>query len=104
VWCHLNELQRKRASDTRTESSDKAKVKIQSLLTNFMKSERTAKWCLYEWFCADMDRPFFEYNDFQHCLNEMGLGHITHLTRYIAFPLNQQHVTRLHCLIANRDV
>jgi hypothetical protein len=72
---------RKRASDTRTESSDKAKVKIQSLLTNFMKSERTAKWCLYEWFCADMDRPFFEYNDFQHCLNEMGLGHITHLTR-----------------------
>lgn len=54
---------------------------IQTTLTNFMKSERTAKWCMYEWFCADMDRPFFEYNDFQHCLNEMGLGHITHLTR-----------------------
>jgi hypothetical protein len=73
--------QRKRASDTRAESNDKAKAKIQTTLTNFMKSERTAKWCMYEWFCADMDRPFFEYNDFQHCLNEMGLGHITHLTR-----------------------
>ncbi|ELR24993.1 Myblike DNA-binding domain containing protein [Acanthamoeba castellanii str. Neff] len=75
------EAKRKRASDTRAESNDKAKAKIQTTLTNFMKSERTAKWSMYEWFCADMDRPFFEYNDFQHCLNEMGLGHITHLTR-----------------------
>merc|ERR1719174_146571 len=42
---------------------------------------RLQKWCLYEWFYSGIDRDYFEHNEFQEELNDMGLGMVEKLTR-----------------------
>lgn len=39
------------------------------------------RWAVYEWFYADVDRPFFQQNEFQDCLNELDLAKVRKLTR-----------------------
>ena len=51
-------------------------VDLQSQLENFLKSGTGRRWCLYEWFYSTIDRPYFQHNEFQDCLNEMGLANV----------------------------
>lgn len=74
--CLLSPQRSKSASEAQADAA-----KIQRVLNNFLESDKAAKWCMYEWFCADIDRPYFEFNDFQSCLDELTLHHVTHLTR-----------------------
>jgi hypothetical protein len=39
------------------------------------------RWAVYEWFYSDIDRVYFQVNDFQECLNDLGLSKIRKLTR-----------------------
>jgi len=45
--------------------------RIRTLLQHFLSAEKTRKWCLYEWFYSDIDKLFFEFNEFQVCLDEL---------------------------------
>lgn len=57
---------------------DNARRKL--VLTNGLTS-KLQKWCLYEWFYSGIDRDYFEHNEFQEELNDMGLGMVEKLTR-----------------------
>ncbi|KAK3542329.1 hypothetical protein QTP86_022480 [Hemibagrus guttatus] len=49
----------------------KASQKIGLRLRNLLKLPKAHKWCIYEWFYSNIDRPLFEGdNDFCLCLNE----------------------------------
>jgi len=39
------------------------------------------RWAVYEWFYPDVDRPYFQQNEFQDCLNELGLSKVRKLAR-----------------------
>ena len=39
------------------------------------------RWAVYEWFYSDIDRVYFQVNDFQECLNDLGLSKVRKLTR-----------------------
>uniref|UniRef100_A0A8D0CMN9 Lin-9 DREAM MuvB core complex component n=1 Tax=Scleropages formosus TaxID=113540 RepID=A0A8D0CMN9_SCLFO len=49
----------------------KASQKIGLRLRNLLKLPKAHKWCIYEWFYSNIDRPLFEGdNDFCLCLKE----------------------------------
>ncbi|KAM4771854.1 protein lin-9 homolog isoform 2-T2 [Rhinophrynus dorsalis] len=49
----------------------KASQKIGYRLRNLLKLPKAHKWCIYEWFYSNIDKPLFEGdNDFCVCLNE----------------------------------
>nr|XP_006625804.1 PREDICTED: protein lin-9 homolog isoform X1 [Lepisosteus oculatus] len=49
----------------------KASQKIGLRLRNLLKLPKAHKWCIYEWFYSNIDRPLFEGdNDFCVCLKE----------------------------------
>ncbi|XP_077866369.1 protein lin-9 homolog [Saccoglossus kowalevskii] len=49
----------------------RAAQKIGSRLKNLLKLPKAYKWCIYEWFYSNVDRPLFEgENDFCVCLRE----------------------------------
>nr|XP_023662818.1 protein lin-9 homolog isoform X1 [Paramormyrops kingsleyae] len=49
----------------------KASQKIGLRLRNLLKLPKAHKWCIYEWFYSDVDKPLFEGdNDFCLCLKE----------------------------------
>ncbi|XP_048842385.1 protein lin-9 homolog isoform X2 [Brienomyrus brachyistius] len=49
----------------------KASQKIGLRLRNLLKLPKAHKWCIYEWFYSDIDKPLFEGdNDFCLCLKE----------------------------------
>ncbi|KAL6080152.1 Protein lin-9 [Balamuthia mandrillaris] len=53
---------------------------VERMLTRFLW-EKSERWCKYEWFYSDLDYPFFHNNEFQTCLDQIGLGAVTKLTR-----------------------
>eukprot|EP01113_Clastostelium_recurvatum_P049756 TRINITY_DN9271_c0_g1_i5.p1 TRINITY_DN9271_c0_g1~~TRINITY_DN9271_c0_g1_i5.p1 ORF type:complete len:626 (-),score=158.71 TRINITY_DN9271_c0_g1_i5:5-1729(-) len=42
---------------------------------------KSGKWALYEWFYPDIDREYFQTNEFQECLDSMNLDQVRRLTR-----------------------
>lgn len=49
----------------------KASQKIGLRLRNLLKLPKAHKWCIYEWFYSNIDRPLFEGdNEFCLCLKE----------------------------------
>nr|BAC31235.1 unnamed protein product [Mus musculus] len=49
----------------------KASQKIGFRLRNLLKLPKAHKWCIYEWFYSNIDKPLFEGdNDFCVCLKE----------------------------------
>ncbi|XP_077994665.1 protein lin-9 homolog [Glandiceps talaboti] len=49
----------------------RAAQKIGARLKNLLKLPKAYKWCIYEWFYSNVDRPLFEgENDFCVCLRE----------------------------------
>lgn len=69
------------------EEEDKQNESVNSVeqkLENFFKNKHgtlTKRWCLYEWFYPHIDSAYFKHNEFQECLNELGLAKITALSR-----------------------
>ncbi|XP_056150683.1 protein lin-9 homolog isoform X2 [Lampris incognitus] len=54
-----------------TTPDKKASQKIGLRLRNLLKLPKAHKWCIYEWFYSNIDRPLFEGdNDFCLCLKE----------------------------------
>jgi hypothetical protein len=44
-------------------------------LKSFLSQNRhTRQWCVYEFFYSNLDLAYLNNNEFQECLNEMGLG------------------------------
>eukprot|EP00026_Physarum_polycephalum_P002595 Phypoly_transcript_02602.p1 GENE.Phypoly_transcript_02602~~Phypoly_transcript_02602.p1 ORF type:complete len:708 (+),score=104.49 Phypoly_transcript_02602:238-2361(+) len=67
---------------------------VQDRLVNFFSSRSprahsknevilsaSGRWAVYEWFYSDIDRVYFQVNDFQECLNDLGLSKVRKLTR-----------------------
>lgn len=57
------------------------KNKLQHFLTPYTnkqgkKSPAARNWMLYEFFYPSIDRGYFNHNEFQECLNELGLGKV----------------------------
>lgn len=48
---------------------------------NEIALSKAGRWAVYEWFYSDIDRVYFQVNEFQDCLNELGLSKIRKLTR-----------------------
>ncbi|KAM9317253.1 protein lin-9 homolog [Gastrophryne carolinensis] len=58
-------------STTTTTPVKKASQKIGYRLRNLLKLPKAHKWCIYEWFYSNIDKPLFEGdNDFCVCLKE----------------------------------
>ncbi|XP_075060450.1 protein lin-9 homolog isoform X2 [Mixophyes fleayi] len=56
---------------TTTTPVKKASQKIGYRLRNLLKLPKAHKWCIYEWFYSNIDKPLFEGdNDFCVCLKE----------------------------------
>ncbi|OCT77534.1 protein lin-9 homolog [Xenopus laevis] len=56
---------------TMTTPVKKASQKIGYRLRNLLKLPKAHKWCIYEWFYSNIDKPLFEGdNDFCVCLKE----------------------------------
>ncbi|MEE6473719.1 hypothetical protein FKM82_010150 [Ascaphus truei] len=56
---------------TMTTPVKKASQKIGFRLRNLLKLPKAHKWCIYEWFYSNIDKPLFEGdNDFCICLKE----------------------------------
>uniref|UniRef100_F6WHF7 Lin-9 DREAM MuvB core complex component n=1 Tax=Xenopus tropicalis TaxID=8364 RepID=F6WHF7_XENTR len=56
---------------TSTTPVKKASQKIGYRLRNLLKLPKAHKWCIYEWFYSNIDKPLFEGdNDFCVCLKE----------------------------------
>uniref|UniRef100_A0A673HZH1 Protein lin-9 homolog n=1 Tax=Sinocyclocheilus rhinocerous TaxID=307959 RepID=A0A673HZH1_9TELE len=54
-----------------TTPDKRASQKIGLRLRNLLKLPKAHKWCIYEWFYSNIDRPLFEGdNDFCMCLKE----------------------------------
>ena len=51
-----------------------------TMLVNSLSS-RVRYFAMYEWFYATIDRDYFNHNEFQDCLEHMGLSNISKLTR-----------------------
>jgi hypothetical protein len=45
-------------------------------MENFFNSKISRLWCVYEWFYPTIDCSYFNHNEFQDCLNELGLGKV----------------------------
>ncbi len=65
----------------------------QTALNRFVRGSKGARWCCYEWFYPDIDRPFFEHNDFEQCLTEMALPKV-HLNLSTLFESVANTVSR----------
>ncbi|KAM5164432.1 protein lin-9 homolog isoform 2-T3 [Mantella aurantiaca] len=58
-------------TSTTTTPVKKASQKIGYRLRNLLKLPKAHKWCIYEWFYSNIDKPLFEGdNDFCVCLKE----------------------------------
>ncbi|XP_038824447.1 protein lin-9 homolog [Salvelinus namaycush] len=54
-----------------TTPDKKVSQRIRQRLRNLLKLPKAHKWCIYEWFYSNIDRPLFEGdNDFCLCLKE----------------------------------
>lgn len=62
----------------RVPGSDKL---LEARLTSALANRKFRQWCLYEFFCSTIDQDWFAQNDFQQCLNGLGMESVTHLTR-----------------------
>lgn len=67
-----------RISVIRVPGSDKL---LEARLNSALANPKFRQWCLYEFFYATIDQEFFAQNDFQQCLDGLGLASVTHLTR-----------------------
>ena len=43
---------------------------------------RAQKWCMFEFFYSDLDRWYFQNNDFEQCLRDMGIDPDARMTRF----------------------
>jgi hypothetical protein len=68
------------SSHEMTEESQILQQRLEKYLSD--KRDRVRNWCRYEFFYPTIDRGFFAHNEFQDCLNEMGLAKVTKLTRF----------------------
>ncbi|CAL0325815.1 unnamed protein product [Lupinus luteus] len=50
-------------------------------LSNCLSSQRTRRWCTFEWFYSAIDYPWFSKREFMEYLDHVGLGHVPRLTR-----------------------
>ncbi|XP_072266404.1 protein lin-9 homolog [Pyxicephalus adspersus] len=64
-------VQERKFTSTTTTPVKKASQKIGYRLRNLLKLPKAHKWCIYEWFYSNIDKPLFEGdNDFCVCLKE----------------------------------
>jgi len=63
---------------TRVPGGDKL---LESRLNSALANPKFRRWCAYEFFYGTIDQDWFAQNEFQQCLNGLGLGSVTHLTR-----------------------
>lgn len=66
----------KRRPETRRVAAE-----ISHILQRMTHSPAFRKWCMYEFFYASVDQPFFEAGAFRRGLVEMGLGGVQKMTR-----------------------
>lgn len=60
--------------------SDESKAAL-GRLHHCLSTKRARRWCLYEWFYSGIDQLYFQQNEFQLLLNDIGIPHVDKLSR-----------------------
>lgn len=54
---------------------------LQEEFSHAYSSKKFRRFCMYEWFYPNIDKLFFAQNEFVDCLDKLGLGTVSQLTR-----------------------
>lgn len=69
------------ATDAREELIETTRNSLLAAVHHRLASRKVRRWSWCEWFYSGIEQLYWQQNEFKMLLNEIGIGHITELTR-----------------------